>query len=58
MTLVERLEKLAKELDRDRWQASSSAWGRPRYDTETVERSDLIAAAAQHIRELEQKCPT
>ncbi|MFA5897697.1 MAG: hypothetical protein WC829_01160 [Hyphomicrobium sp.] len=61
MSLVERLEKLAKEQDRARWKnyvswnGSSYAYA---YDCEAVENSNLLSEAAKRIRELEAKCPT
>jgi len=51
MSLAERLEKLAKELDQQRWRGAG-------YYPEKAEQSDLIAEAAKRIRGLEAKCPT
>ena len=49
MGLVERLERLAKLLDRERWERNS----RGRYDyynIEAVETSDLLTEAAKALR--------
>lgn len=43
MSLVERLEKLAKELDQQRWRNGM-------YDVDKADQSDLIAGAAKFIR--------
>ena len=42
MSLVERLEKLAKELDRQRWQGHI-------YCPDKAEQSDIVAEAARTI---------
>ena len=51
MSLVERLEKLAKEFDQYRWSNGD-------YFPQKAEQCDLLKSAAQRIRELEAKCPT
>lgn len=52
MSLADKLEKAAKELERERWD------GHMRYQSEVVEQSELLLEAAKRIRELEAKCPT
>lgn len=43
MSLVERLEKLAKELDQQRWHEG-------KYDADKADQSDLVAEAAKELR--------
>ena len=46
MSLVERLEKLAKELDQQRWRNG-------KYDADKADQSDLVAEAAKKLRRFE-----
>lgn len=59
MSLVERLEKLAKEFDAARWDSVAEPRGPlTAYNTIMADRADLLFAASKSLRELEAKCPT
>lgn len=54
MSLVERLERLAKLLDRERWETSHydrrGGYVRGGYNIEAVETADLLIEAAKTLR--------
>jgi hypothetical protein len=51
MDLPSKLEKWAKDMDRERWQEGRNG-GVKEYDVDMVELSDLLSAAAKEIRAL------